>query len=297
MPHPPEHKQGFTLLEISIVLVIVGLIIGGILVGKEMIYAAEIRATLKQVEQFNAAMNTFKLKYGCISGDCANANQFGFTTPTSPHVPVVPADGWIGDGDGMINNNSSAEFLTAFWWLRNAGLLTGSITENTVMFGSPITNSFVLAALNGGQQGYRATWTAQWIDSTGNLGNEFLSGANAGAGHYFWLTSDMYTSTAILPMEAQAIDSKLDDGLPRSGQVLASGNIYFDTGPSIYAIPVADPTGAVYGTPDVGPAGANSDFCVTNDAIPKYNVLNKSRRVDTNTGVGSLCTLTVKASF
>src|SRR4051812_37452108 len=48
-------RSGFTLIELSIVLVIIGLVAGGVLVGREMIYAARIRATISQVEQFQTA--------------------------------------------------------------------------------------------------------------------------------------------------------------------------------------------------------------------------------------------------
>lgn len=51
-------RQGFTLIELSIVLVIIGLIVGGILVGRELISAAEIRATVSQIEKYNTSVNT-----------------------------------------------------------------------------------------------------------------------------------------------------------------------------------------------------------------------------------------------
>src|SRR5438477_2747635 len=62
-------QQGFTLIELSIVLVIIGLIVGGILVGQDLIKAAEIRATVGQVEKYNSAVNTFRSKYNGIPGD------------------------------------------------------------------------------------------------------------------------------------------------------------------------------------------------------------------------------------
>ncbi len=69
-------RHGFTLIEISIVLVIIGLIVGGILVGRDLIRLAELRADISAVNKFDAAANTFRLKYNCIPGDCANATQF-----------------------------------------------------------------------------------------------------------------------------------------------------------------------------------------------------------------------------
>jgi prepilin-type N-terminal cleavage/methylation domain-containing protein len=52
------HKSatGFTLIEMSIVLVIIGLIVGGVLVGQDLIRAAYIRAQITQIEKFNTAV-------------------------------------------------------------------------------------------------------------------------------------------------------------------------------------------------------------------------------------------------
>src|SRR5262249_3826116 len=70
--------KGFTLIELSIVLVIIGLIVGGVLVGQDMILSAQIRNAIKQVEQFNTATEAFKSKYNCLPGNCANATDYGF---------------------------------------------------------------------------------------------------------------------------------------------------------------------------------------------------------------------------
>src|ERR1700733_13388871 len=76
-----QRESGFTLIELSVVLVIIGLIVGGILVGQDLIKAAETRAQITQIEKYNQAVNTFRSKFGAIPGDMAvsTANQFGFT--------------------------------------------------------------------------------------------------------------------------------------------------------------------------------------------------------------------------
>src|SRR5665213_2905942 len=91
---------GFTLIELSIVLVIIGLIVGGILVGQDLIKVAEVRAQISQIEKYNQAVNTFRAKFNAIPGDMAvaTANQFGFTVPAS-------CTGQMGgrDGNGLID--------------------------------------------------------------------------------------------------------------------------------------------------------------------------------------------------
>lgn len=74
-------KKGFTLVELSIVLVIIGLLIGGILIAQSMTDAAKITAQVQQISQFDAAVMDFKSKYNYLPGD-------------------APAFG--GDGDGVL---------------------------------------------------------------------------------------------------------------------------------------------------------------------------------------------------
>ena len=62
-------NNGFTLIELSIVLVIIGLLIGGILVGQSLIQSAAINATVSQIQQFDASTMAFKSKYKYLPGD------------------------------------------------------------------------------------------------------------------------------------------------------------------------------------------------------------------------------------
>ena len=53
-------QMGFTLIELSIVLVIIGLIVGGVLLGRDLIHAAEVRSVISDVERFRTAALTFQ---------------------------------------------------------------------------------------------------------------------------------------------------------------------------------------------------------------------------------------------
>lgn len=72
---PHRLTSGFTLVELAIVLVIIGLIVGGVLAGQELVHQARIRQTVNQFTGFIAAAHTFDGKYGGMPGDLKNATN------------------------------------------------------------------------------------------------------------------------------------------------------------------------------------------------------------------------------
>src|SRR5262245_44524359 len=117
-------NNGFTLIDLSIVLVIIGLIAGGVLVGKDLIAATEHRATIRQAEQIDRAVNAFRSKFNCLPGDCVNADQFGFSHNQGAGIS--------GNGDGRIQyytfdgvGNEYFESATMLIHLTEANLLAG----------------------------------------------------------------------------------------------------------------------------------------------------------------------------
>lgn len=109
-PVTPRYAGAFTLVEMAIVIVIIGLIVGGILVGTDLVRVGEARKIMRQMDSYSTAVNTFRLKYNCLPGDCAQASAYGV--------------GNNGNGNGGIG-------LTG-----NNGLVDGSTTDLTFAAGT-----------------------------------------------------------------------------------------------------------------------------------------------------------------
>ena len=204
-----NRKQGgFTLIELSIVLVIIGLIVGGVLVGQDLISAAEVRAQMSQVEKTNTAVNTFRVKYNGLPGDLSNAGTFGF----SPGV-----DGR--NGNGQIESSETAlgqcgESLLFWRDLSQANLLEGAalITATDYDTGACGTTAVVSDLLPEGRIGGHIT-----VYSQNGLNFFEVIGVDSIAAD----TGVVATSAALKNIDAYNIDQKLDDGAPSTGQVLA----------------------------------------------------------------------------
>jgi prepilin-type N-terminal cleavage/methylation domain-containing protein len=127
---------GFTLIELSIVLVIIGLIVGGVLVGQDLIKAAEVRKIISEKDAIGTAVYTFETKYSCLPGDCPNATNFWgqtagcsvfATTPLTNGGPTCNGngDGNIDFGQGAAGSYPGTSLEVQYFWhhLFNAGLI------------------------------------------------------------------------------------------------------------------------------------------------------------------------------
>lgn len=229
MKKSPEN--GFTLVEISIVLVIIGLIVGAILLGRDLISAAAIRSQISQIEKYQTAMNTFKIKYGCLPGDCKNADQFGML-PSGQYAGFGDGNGLIEGSvawaDNMNTGTAQGHGETATFWaeLAMAGLIDGNFpnARNTALLGGgshtesstqPLSEFYPRAKI--GNRNYVYIWSNQDepAKNYGGLWNQYF-GISAVYEQLGWAMS---ANPGLSVQQAYAIDSKVDDGLPLSGKV------------------------------------------------------------------------------
>jgi prepilin-type N-terminal cleavage/methylation domain-containing protein len=217
------YNQGFTLIELSVVLVIIGLIIGGVLVGQDLIRAAADRAQIAQIEKFNTAVGTFQAKYGGIPGDLSLslANQFGFYTHSS-------CTGITGqrDGNGLIDGYSVVGSQLAALMGENALFWTDLTTSGLTDFNSVPPPSMFLNCVTSID-----TTTPNVLLPPGKIGyNTVLHVYEIRGQNWFMLaditqfssaTSNVSATVSIPVSEASNIDQKIDDGLPTKGSVIA----------------------------------------------------------------------------
>ena len=113
---PSSRQRGFTLIEIAIVLVIIGLLLGGVLKGQELINTARVRALNNNIDGITSAWFSFSDRYRAFPGDYNQASN---------NLPNINRNG---NGNGIIDTD--AERALVWSHLQAAGYITGSFPDN-----------------------------------------------------------------------------------------------------------------------------------------------------------------------
>ena len=237
-------RQGFSLLELSIVLVIIGLITGGIMAGRSMVRAAELRSVMSDMSKYKSAVYTFREKYNALPGDMKNATSYWGALadggPSAACATATPSGTATcnGNGNGKLEDINDSAYTTnenfRFWQhLANAGLLEGSFTgtgsTGSVYFQAAPSVNVPSSKITGAGYSVEApcSTSAAMCDNTGiDYGNLIYFGTP---------NTIYYTNSAVLPpTDTYSLDVKMDDGLPTQGtmRVIYNGACSNGTGPT-----------------------------------------------------------------
>ncbi|MBL8891548.1 MAG: prepilin-type N-terminal cleavage/methylation domain-containing protein [Planctomycetaceae bacterium] len=227
-----ELHHGFTLIELSIGLVIIGLLIGGVLFGRDLIEGAAIRKQMSNLAQLDSNVNAFKMKFASLPGDMSmsKAAQFGL-----PYDATAQSGGNnFHNENGVIDQYSSSfddlslcrnrtgigrvcvNVTTTYWGephyfmrqLYEARLSPYRVTSNTP---SDLPNS--AAKLDYGD-GYLVVGTSTWAKGGYYLGMGTSNPAS------MWFGNSAFG--AFTSAQAMQFDTKFDDGKPTTGIVRAA---------------------------------------------------------------------------
>lgn len=205
-----QAQRGFTLIEMSIVLAIIGLIIGGVLKGQELLNNARLKMQVSQIDQVKAAVNTFQDEYNALPGDY-----------TGNQTNLGEAGASVGKGYGIINSSTTTNIQDATDISGNAAayhawldLAAANLIGGTQFVGGTTIATATAAQLPGKLNSsflYLATFTPDESSPTQTAVMVRIQGNATGAG-----------KAALRAQDAASIDQKYDDGNPSTGSIISS---------------------------------------------------------------------------
>lgn len=241
--------RGFTLIELSIVLVIIGLIVGGVLVGRDLIRNAQLNLIITERSKFITAVNTYRGKYGQLPGDATNAtatwgvasgnasdNYTATCEANSNNMSQGQVSTCNGNGDGMIGCAGvqlyeipcDQEGFLIWHHLANAKYIQGQyIPSRAANNAQGQQQALETVGLNipRSQADTNTGWSMWYLCLSGDssifsgtaCGNKFFYGGQSPTANFNWL--DMAFQPALSSTDARRIDQKIDDGFPGRGVV------------------------------------------------------------------------------
>jgi len=193
MAHKISNEDGFSLVELAIGLVIIGLLVGGVLKGVELIESARLKSTLSQINEFRVAVSTFMDRYDALPGDYHEASQ---------HIKAGLKNGNNSgtiDGQGLARGSQALQFWAH---LSEANLLSKPGTP-AVSGNASFGKGAPKAKIGGG-------FTIEHQPNPDMPGHWFILGEENGPNN---------KKGGLTPLQAMSLDKKADNGDPNSGRI------------------------------------------------------------------------------
>ena len=193
-------KKAFSLVELSISLIIISLLVAGVIGGSRIIENSRLHSVISELDEYKSAYLGFKLTYNAIPGDFKDANIFwGNNCDGSGSTNTCS-----GNGDGDIDRDT--EGTRAMYHLLKGDFISDSLT-------SEVSANFT-AGGNIPRSSWQKSGISLWGGGTDSVKASLFLGRAQSSG---WNSGEIFS-----PKQAHFIDKKMDDSLPVAGEVRAS---------------------------------------------------------------------------
>jgi prepilin-type N-terminal cleavage/methylation domain-containing protein len=214
-------QKGFTLVELAIVLMIIGLLIGGILKGQELIQNARITSTMRQFKSSDAATLTFLDSYGALPGDITNPSTRLPNCTTSPCTLAGDGNTIIGPVFDGASSSGSVNEQSVFWiHLASTNLVSNVHSDNWIA--STWYSNLVSTPLGGIMAVWYFRYAPDALFTQGIQGNHWRLARPSDGGYS-------------IPIDILGrLDQKMDNGAPYTGDIVLGDTCGLAANATIY---------------------------------------------------------------